>query len=49
MIVLRTIAKMLPKILPKTGAKKIPVVGLVVGIGLGIWRLTDGDYAKAVA
>ena len=32
----------------KQGAKSIPIVGLGIGLGFGLWRLIKGEPAKAV-
>jgi hypothetical protein len=39
------------KLIPKHGlkimSKRIPGVGLLIGIGFGIWRCIKGDYKNA--
>ena len=43
----KTVAKVGAKAVGKSLLKKIPVVGLLAGVGFGLSRLMDGDYAGA--
>ena len=43
----KTIAKVGAKALGKSLLKKIPIIGLLAGVGFGLSRLMDGDYAGA--
>jgi hypothetical protein len=43
----KSIAKIGAKTLGKSLLKKIPIVGLLAGVGFGLSRLMDGDYAGA--
>jgi hypothetical protein len=43
----KTVAKVGAKAVGKSLLKKIPVVGLLAGVGFGLSRLMDGDYTGA--
>jgi hypothetical protein len=43
----KTVAKVGAKAVGKSLLKKIPVIGLLAGVGFGLSRLMDGDYAGA--
>jgi hypothetical protein len=43
----KSVAKVGAKAIGKSLLKKIPVIGLLAGVGFGLSRLMDGDYAGA--
>lgn len=47
-IVKKVVKRVLARAALKTGAKKVPGVGLIFGIGSGIWEACKGNWTQAV-